>query len=79
MLENPEILRRIIAETGAESTDLVAAEDVETLCSKCDRFAAEWAPKAQKLWESRTHPTPKTQYFRDTPEGKTENSEKNTG
>ncbi len=72
LLENPDCLRKIIKDTGAKSTDLLAPEDVETLCSRCDRFAAEWAPVAQKLWESREHPNPKTQYYRDTPEGKAE-------
>lgn len=70
MLENPDCLRKMIKETGAASTDLLAPEDVETLCSRCDKFAAEWAPVAQELWDSRKHPNPKTQYYRDTPEGK---------
>ena len=76
MLENPEILRRMINETGAKSTDLVEEETVEHLCSKCDKFACEWAPEAEKLWNSTTHPNPKTQYYRDTPEGKAELAEK---
>lgn len=71
MLENPQCLRKIIAETGAKSTNLIEPESAETLCSKCDKFANAWAPVAQELWESRKHPNPKTQYYRDTPEGKT--------
>lgn len=71
MLENPQCLRKIIAETCAKSTDLIEPESAETLCSKCDKFANAWAPVAQELWESRKHPNPKTQYYRDTPEGKT--------
>ncbi len=70
MLENPQCLRRIIKETGAKSTDLVNQEDAETLCSKCDKFAAEWQPKADELWANTKHPSPKTQYYRDTEEGK---------
>ncbi len=65
MLENPECLRRIVNETGAKSTDLIKAEDVESLCSKCDRYAAAWEPVANELWNSTTHPTPKTQFYRD--------------
>ncbi len=65
LLENPECLRRIIGETGAKSTDQLAPEDVETLCSRCDRFSKEWAHVAEELWKSRSHPNPKTQYYRD--------------
>ena len=73
MLENPECLRKIIAQTGAKSTDLIEPESAEQLCSKCDRFAAAWKPVADELWASTKHPNPKTQYYRDTPEGKAEN------
>ena len=72
MLENPDCLRKLIAVTGAKSTDLVNQEGVENLCAKCDRFAREWAPVADKLWKENKHPNPKTQYYRDTPEAKTE-------
>ncbi len=72
MLENPEILRKMIAVTGAKSTDLVNQEGVEHLCSKCDRFAKEWKPIADKLWADTKHPNPKTQYYRDTAEAMTE-------
>lgn len=72
MLENPQILRKIIGDTGAKSTDLIEAETVEHLCSKCDKFACEWAPVADELWATTKHPNPKTQYYRDTPEGKAE-------
>ena len=72
MLENPDCLRRMIEETGAKSTDLISPESAEMLCAKCDKFAAAWAPEAEKLWASREHPHPKTQYYRDTPEGKRE-------
>ena len=65
LLENPQCLRKIIAETGAKSTNLEAPEDVETLCSRCDKFAKEWQPVADELWASRSHPNPKTQYYRD--------------
>ena len=75
MLENPQCLRKMVKETGAKSTDLLAPEDVDTLCSRCDKFAAEWAPVAQELWDSTKHPHPKTQYYRDTPEGKAEQRE----
>ena len=72
LLENPDCLRRIVEMTGAKSTDLVNQEGVEHLCAKCDKFAAEWAPVAQKLWDENKHPKPKTQYYRDTAEAMTE-------
>ena len=72
LLENPDCLRRIVEITGAKSTDLVNQEGVEHLCAKCDKFAAEWAPVAQKLWDENKHPNPKTQYYRDTSEAMTE-------
>jgi MoaA/NifB/PqqE/SkfB family radical SAM enzyme len=72
MLENPQCLRKMIAETGAKSTDLIEPESAEMLCSKCDKFANAWAPVADELWNSRKHPNPKTQYYRDTPEGRAE-------
>ena len=73
MLENPDILRRIIQETGAKSTDFVSQETVEELCSKCDDFSKAWAPVAKEIWETTTHPKTFTQYYRDTEEGKKQN------
>lgn len=72
MLENPNCLRKIISETGAKSTNLIEKESAEQLCSKCDKFAAEWQPVADELWASTKHPNPKTQFYRDTEEGKAE-------
>ena len=72
MLENPQCLRAMIKKTGAASTDLLAPESVETLCSRCDKFANAWAPVADELWNSTKHPVTKTRYYRDTPEGKAE-------
>lgn len=53
MLENPEILRQIIAKTGAESTDLESPESAEHLCGKCDKYAGLWQKTAESLWEER--------------------------
>lgn len=50
MLENPEILRKMIQETGAKSTDLQSPETVENLCGKCDAYAAAWKDCADELW-----------------------------
>lgn len=51
MLENPEILERMVMETGAKSTDLQSPESVHHLCEKCHAYAEEWAPCAEKLWQ----------------------------
>lgn len=72
MLENPEYLRKMIKETGAGSSDLINRESVETLCARCDKFAAEWAPEAERIWNSTKHRSTHTQYYRDTEEGKAE-------
>ncbi len=54
MLENPECLEKIIAETGAESTDLESPEAVEHLCGKCKAYAEKWTPYAEEIWDE-TH------------------------
>lgn len=51
MLENPDILRQLVAQTGAHSTDLQSPESAEHLCRKCDGYAKCWQPKAQELWK----------------------------
>lgn len=76
MLENPQCLRDIVKRTGAKSTNLIKEETAEMLCSKCDKFAKEWAPRADEIWKNTKHPNPKTQYYRDTPEGKAEFAKK---
>ena len=52
MLENPEFLRKMVAETGAHSTDPMSPESVEHLCAKCDQYAAHWKGKADLLWHA---------------------------
>ena len=70
LLENPERLREMVKRSGAKSSDLLHAEDVDTLCDKCVAFAREWAPEARRIWDSTPHRDTHTQYYRDTPEGK---------
>lgn len=53
MLENPEKLRNMVHKTGAHSTDLQSPESVDHLCAKCDRYAADWTPVANELWDTR--------------------------
>ena len=53
MLENPERLRKMVADSGAHSTDPLSPETAEHLCRKCDQYAAHWTPEAEKLWAER--------------------------
>ena len=55
MLENPEMLRKIVKETGAHSTDLESPEDVDHLCDNCEEYAKNWQPEADKIWHSYKH------------------------
>ena len=50
MLENPDDLPRMVAATGARSTDLVEQETPEQLREKTAPAAAAWAPVAERLW-----------------------------
>ena len=50
MLENPELLRKMVKETGAHSTDLQSPETVDHLCDKCTSYAQCWKPEADRLW-----------------------------
>lgn len=60
MLENPEILQRMVKETGAKSTDLQSPETAEHLCGKCEAYACQWKETADELWEK--HPYQKKGY-----------------
>ena len=55
MLENPELLPKMVAESGAHSTDLEAPETAEHLCEKCRAYAECWQPTAESLWQ-KDHP-----------------------
>ncbi len=55
MLENPEILQKMVHETGAHSTDLESPESVEHLCGKCENYAKEWGKDADEIWKNMPH------------------------
>lgn len=55
MLENPEILQRMVKETGAQSTDLQSLESAEHLCGKCSCYAETWKPYADRIWAETEH------------------------
>ncbi len=72
MLENPQLLREMVKATGAHQTNQESPEDVEHLCAKCDDYAKEWAPVADRIWAEETHKKPAyenyTQEKREHPE-----------
>ena len=51
MLENPEILPKLVAATGAHSTDPQAPETADTLCARTTAYAADWTPVAEEIWK----------------------------
>ena len=62
MLENPEALQKMVEATGARSTDLQSPETVEHLCAKCEDYAKNWTPTAERLWkDSSRNPANQTQ------------------
>ena len=64
MLENPELLQKMVHETGAHSTDLESPESVEHLCEKCKDYAACWAKEADEIWTHETHKKPSYQNYK---------------
>ena len=53
LMDNPERIREIIAESNARSTDIISPEKIEELCAKTKPAAEKWAPVAKQLWENR--------------------------
>ena len=51
--DNPYALARLVEESGAHSTDLMAPESARDYCSKCVAAAEEWAPVAEEIWEAK--------------------------
>ena len=64
MLENPELLQKMVHETGAHSTDLESPESVEHLCEKCKDYAACWAKEADEIWAHEAHKKPSYQNYK---------------
>lgn len=55
MLENPKLLRQMVAKTNAKGTNAECEESAEQLCGKCDSYADAWKIEADKLWKSTPH------------------------
>ena len=53
VMDNPERIREIIAESNARSTDIISPEKIEELCAKTKPAAEKWASMAKQLWENR--------------------------
>lgn len=66
MLENPEILRKLVKETGAHQTNDEAPEEVDELCNKCVDYASKWESVANSIWESEIHKVPEYQNYSKT-------------
>ncbi len=58
MLENPELLQKMVKETGAHSTDLESPESPEHLCAKCSEYAEHWQTEADAIWNQQIHKEP---------------------
>jgi MoaA/NifB/PqqE/SkfB family radical SAM enzyme len=56
MLENPECLPALVERAGAKCTNLTAQESAEELCAKCKKFADNWAPVAESMWNDPEDP-----------------------
>ena len=69
MLENPELLQKMVHETGAHGTNLESPESVEHLCEKCKAYADTWKPQAEEIWAKQVHKVPKYENY--APENKT--------
>lgn len=63
MLENPELLQKMVHETGAHGTNLESPETVEHLCDKCKSYADTWKPEAEEIWAEETHKVPKYENY----------------
>lgn len=50
MLENPTLLRDMVKNSQAKSTDILEKEEVDELCGKCDGYAEDWSKVADEIW-----------------------------
>ncbi len=63
MLENPELLVKMVHETKAHQTNEESPEEVEHLCAKTQDYAKKWAPVADEIWANQTHKKPSYENF----------------
>ena len=55
VLDNPGALTKLVAESGAKSTDYQAQETAKEYSDKCEEKAAAWAKVADELWQRSGH------------------------
>ncbi len=53
LLDNCGALAEMVHATNAVSTDTAEKEDVDDLCAKCKKAAANWQPAADRLWQEK--------------------------
>ena len=51
MLDNPEMIQKMVHASGAHSTDMLKPESVDELVEKTKPAAEKWQPVADRLWE----------------------------
>jgi len=51
MLDNPEMIQKMVHASGAHSTDMLKPEAVDELVAKTRPAAEKWQPVADRLWE----------------------------
>ena len=51
MLENPEMIKKMVEASGAHSTDMQAEEPVDDLIAKTIPYAEAWKPTADRVWK----------------------------
>lgn len=56
MFENPDVLPKMVAESGAMSTDLIEKESPEQLREKTQAAAEAWSPVADRIWNDSDDP-----------------------
>ena len=64
MLENPEVLPKMVHAADAKSTEYVTPESVDHLCARTAEYAKAWAPVGDRIWLEE-HPTGKKVYEDD--------------
>lgn len=51
LLDNAGVLARMVHEAKAQSTEIRAKQDVDSLCASCKEAAKQWEPVANALWQ----------------------------
>lgn len=65
VLDNPQMIKDMVEESGAYSTEMLHEEPVDVLVAKTAEAAEKWAVVAEELWDDSTyekHNTPSVMY-----------------